>query len=121
MPEYESYKDSNGVTWTVMSAANGWTMLASVLDSADPKYDPPPADEMAMMPPVESFGGVMTPVPTAEQKRVIFTELRNKIEAFAKAHRGAAVLKVTAAPPTWWWIVGAGIAWYLLGEGKRRR
>lgn len=122
MPAYESYKDTNGVTWTVMSASNGWTMLASVLDSADPKYDPPPADEMvSIMPPNPMLpaGGI----PTDEQRRVIFTGLRDKIETYAKAHRGAAVLRVTAKPPsgTFWVLLGAGLMLLHWGATERRR
>lgn len=119
MPAYESYKDSNGVTWTVMSVSNGWTMVASVLDSADPKYDPAPADEMAVMPPNAMLPG--GGIPSEEQRRVLFIDLRNKIETYAKAHRGAAVLKVTASPPKWWLWVGGGLLLWHLSKGRRRR
>lgn len=120
MPSYESYKDSNGVTWTVMSVSNGWTMVASVLDSADPRYDPPPADEMAAMPMNQMLPNA---IPSEEQRRVIFVDLRNKIETYAKAHRGAAVLKVTAKPPggTFWALVGGGLLLLHWASKRRRR
>lgn len=90
---YESYKDSNGVTWTVITTANGFTMIASVMDSADPKYDPPAEDFTASMP----QGGVQlgpldivhTAAPTPEQTRTLYMELRGKIDEYAKSHRGA--------------------------------
>lgn len=118
---YESYKDSNGITWTVLSTANGWTMIASVLDSADPKYEPPATDQMASTP--AAMGPALTPLgPTPEQTRVIFTKLRDDIEAYAKAHRGAAILKVTAKNN---WTVAilvmAGLALVNWGMPKRRR
>lgn len=99
---YESYKDSNGVTWTVISTANGFTLIGSVLDSADPKYDPPAEDQTAKM----AQGGVQlgpwdivhTDPPTGQQQQVLFTELTGKIEEYAKAHRGGVLLKVTAKP-----------------------
>jgi hypothetical protein len=127
---YESYKDSNGVSWTVITTQNGFTMIASVLDSADPKYDPPAEDLMESM----AQGGVQlgpvdivhTDPPTAEQVRVIFTGLTKKIEAYAKAHRGAAILKVTARPVNWWLVGGllaaaAALDWYSRPRRRRRR
>lgn len=105
----QSYRDSNGVTWTVMEAENGWTQLGSVLDEADPKYDPPPEDVTASMPPAVS-GDMSTVIrPNAEQTRVIFVELRDKMEAQATKLRGRAVLSVKAKAPVPWWV------WALLG------
>jgi hypothetical protein len=92
---YQSYRDSNGVTWTVMEAANGWTMIGSVLDEADPRYDPPPPDVTASLPQPMDIGVVVRP--TDEQTRVIFTQLRAKMEEAAAAHKGKAVLQVKAS------------------------
>jgi hypothetical protein len=105
----QSYRDSNGVTWTVMQASNGWTLLGSVLDEADPKYDPPPEDVTASMPPAagEDLASVIAPTP--EQTRVIFIELRNKMEQQATKLKGKAVLGVSAKAPIPWWV------WALLG------
>lgn len=105
----QSYRDSNGVTWTVMQASNGWTLLGSVLDDADPKYDPPAEDVTASMPPAagEDLSSVIAP--TAEQTRVIFIELRGKMEEQATKLRGKAVLGVKAKAPVPWWV------WALLG------
>lgn len=123
---YESYRDSNGVTWTVISTQNGFTMIGSVLDSADPKYDPPATDLMESM----AKGGVQlgpidiihTEPPTAEQTRVIFTGLTRQIEAYAKSHRGGAVLKVTASPTSgWWWLGGGLLMLWASSRGRRRR
>lgn len=121
---YESYKDSNGVTWTVITTQNGFTMLGTVLDSADPRYDPPAEDIVEKM----AQGGVQigpidvihTDPPTPEQTRVLFTGLVKKIEAYAKSHKGP-VLKVTAKPTNWTALVLVGAALYLLYEGRPRR
>jgi len=117
---YDGYNDSNGVHWTVVTTGNGFTMLATVLDDADPRYDPPAEDLVVKM----AQGGVQigdadivhTDPPTAEQTRTLFVELAGKIEAFAKAHRGP-VLKVSASRPVPWWV------WALLGVAilKSRR
>jgi hypothetical protein len=106
---YDSYKDRNGVTWNVITMANGFTMIATVLDTADPKYDPPAEDLTATMassvpPIVQGLGSSAT----AEQTRVLFTELVTKIEAWAKDHRGATSLMVTAKPPIPWWVWALG-------------
>jgi hypothetical protein len=111
-----SYRDSNGVTWTVITAENGFTLIGSVLDEADPKYDPEPPDLTASM----AQGGlqigdldiIKSDPPTGEQQRVLFIELVKKIEAWAKSHKGPQVsLRVTATAPVavpWWvWVVGA--------------
>jgi hypothetical protein len=112
---YESIKDSNGVTWTVITTANGFTMIASVLDSADPNYDPAPPDLDAKM----SQGGIQlgdidivhTDPPTPEQTRTLYIELVGKVQQWAKDHRGATSLKVTAkAPIPWWvWLIGGAV------------
>jgi hypothetical protein len=116
---YDSYRDSNGVTWTVVATANGFTLLGTVLDEADPKYDPPVEDVTASM----AQGGVQvggidiihTDPPTAEQTRVLFAELAGKMEAIARAHRGQALLAVKASAPVPWWV------WALLGVAILRR
>lgn len=112
---YDAYRDSNGVTWTVVtpSSGKGFTMMATVLDTADPKYDPEPEDITVSM----AQGGVQvggidiipTAPPTGEQTRVLFTELVGKVEEYAKQHRGATSLKVTASAGVPWWVwVGLG-------------
>lgn len=110
---YDHYRDSNGVTWTVGppdAPATGnpprWTMYAYVPDEAQVKYDPPPTDVMASTPAPADFGRGI-PNATAEQVRVIFTELVALIEAYARTHAGAVVMTVTAAPE-------GGLGWLLL-------
>lgn len=111
---YDHIRDSNGVTWTVIAADNGFTLMATVLDGADPKYDPPAEDQQAQM----AQGGVQvggvdvvhTDPPTGEQTRTLFTELVQAVEKYAKEHRGAVLLKVTASAGTPWWLwVGLGV------------
>src|ERR1041384_860281 len=99
---YDSYRDSNGVRWSIPPAiGQGWTMLAYVDDAADPKYNTPPPDMTASMP-EPSDAGTGVPHPTDEQTRVIFLDLRGKIEAYAKEHRGEVQLRVTASAIPWW-------------------
>jgi hypothetical protein len=111
---YDSYRDSNGVRWTI-GPPTGWNMAAWVLPDADPRYEPQADDQQASMPPnydgnfTEQPGG--TP-PTGDQQRVIFTELTTAIEAYAKAHRGNTLLQVTASPPVPWWV-WAGLLYLL--------
>lgn len=111
---YDRYRDSNGVTWTVITADSGFTMVGSVLDDADPRYDPPATDQQAKM----QQGGIQvggtevvhTEPPTGEQTRVLFTELVGDIEKYAAEHRGAVLLKVTASAGVPWWVwVGVGL------------
>lgn len=125
MAGYDRYKDSNGVTWTVITANNGFTMVGSVLDDADPRYDPPAEDQQAKM----AEGGIQvgssadivhTDPPTGEQTRTLFIELVGDIEKYAAAHKGAVLLKVTASPGIPWWV-WAGLGFVVLGGGRRRR
>jgi hypothetical protein len=107
---YDHYRDSNGVTWTIVSTAHGWTMLGTVLDDADPRYDPDPGDlrnTMELTPINQVADHFVTP--TAEQTRVLFLGLVDKIEAFAKEHRGATSLKVTAHADQWTPLVVLGL------------
>lgn len=112
---YDHIRDTNGVTWKVISLANGFHLIASVMDDADPKYDPPAQDQEASM----AQGGIQvggvdivhTDPPTGEQARVLYTELVANVEKYAQAHRGEVDLKVTAhADATPWWLwVGLGL------------
>lgn len=120
---YDSYRDSNGVTWTVVWPATKkrHQAIATVMDTADPKYDPEPADiTVSMAEGGLQIGGLdIIPSGTAtdEQQRVLFIELIGKVEGYAKEHRRLVELKVTASPPTPWWL------WALLGMAalsKRR-
>lgn len=124
MSGYDSYRDSNGIGWTVVwpAAKKRHEAIATVLDTADPKYDPEPGDITVHM----AQGGVqlggLEIVPSeeasGEQQRVLYIELIGDIETYAKAHRSGAVLKVTASVGTPWWV------WGLLGlamlSGRRR-
>lgn len=124
---YDKYKDQNGVTWRVITSGNGYTMIGTVLDDADPKYDPPAEDQQASLPlnpsalEVQNKTIISPDPPTAEQTRVIFIELIKKIEAYAASHRPLLMLKVTARPP--WGALAAVAAglWFLYEHDKRRR
>lgn len=124
---YDKYKDSNGVTWTVTTVPNGYTMIASVRDDAERKYDPPAEDQMAKMPlnpsalEVNNKTVIQPDPPTGEQTRVIWLELVQKIEAYAAAHKGALMQTVTASPPWGWLLVIAGGLYYLSKPRRRRR
>lgn len=116
---YDSYRDSNGVTWTV-GPPTGWNMAAWVLETADPRYEPQADDQSASMPPpydghmTEGAGG--TP-PSGDQQRVIFTQLVSDIEKFAKQNREHVLLKVTASPPVPWWV-WLGLLWLISKRGR---
>jgi len=104
---YDSYRDANGVTWTV-GPPTGWTMAAWVLPDASPTYVPEADDQQASMPP-PTLHGVADGAPSGEQQRVIFLDLVKAIEGYAAEHKRNVVLKVTASPPIpWWvWVIGA--------------
>jgi hypothetical protein len=99
---YERYRDRNGVTWTIVWTHKGHTAIATVLDDADPKYDPDLGDLKAEMDPggVQALGyDIIEGDPaTDEQQRVLFIELTGKIEKLAAEHSRATSLKVTPAP-----------------------
>lgn len=99
---YDHYRDTNGVTWTIVTTDNGWTMLATVLDDADPKYGFDPGDlKNTMQTAAPNMIADKFIRPTGEQTQILFLGLVDKIEAFAKDHRTATVLKVTARPDNW--------------------
>lgn len=117
---YDSYTDTNRVRWIVAPpAGTSWYMLAYVADDQDLKYDPVPSDMMASTPPPETFKS-STPGPTAEQVRVIFAELVQKIEEYAKMNRSHVVLQVKASNTALWGILLIG-AIILLEENDDRR
>jgi hypothetical protein len=101
MPGYDHYRDRNGVTWKVITHEDGFALLGTVPDDADPKYDPPAEDLQAEM----AKGGLQlgpldiihTDPPTDEQTRTLFTELARKIEAYAKTYAGHVSVRVTAS------------------------
>lgn len=100
---YESYKDSNGVSWTVVWTRKRHTAIGTVLEDAQPRYDPDVGDVRAEMDPGGlQIGGrdiIEGDPATDEQQRVLFIELVGKIEDIARAHRGATMLQVSARPP----------------------
>lgn len=104
---YDHYTDTNGVTWQILPVNNGFTLMATVRDDAEVVYDPPATDQMVKM----DAGGMQIPTPfgdiaispkdaspTGEQQRVLFTEIRDKIEAYAKANQGHQLMTVRAHP-----------------------
>ena len=128
MAGYEKYKDQNQVTWNIITAGNGYTMIATVLDDADPKYDPPATDQQASLPlnpsalEIQNKTIIAPDPPTGEQTRNIMIDLVTKIETFAAARRNQVLLKVTAKPGAGWGtaaLVLLGL--YLLSESERKR
>jgi hypothetical protein len=111
---YDYYPDSNGVRWTIVFPAkdHGWSMLATVMDDEQPRYDPLPSEDIsASMPEPEPMGEVTPPRPTGDQTRVMFSELVEKIEAYAKKHRGSTILTVRASRPMSGWLaLGLAVA-----------
>jgi hypothetical protein len=106
---YDAYKDQNGVTWTVGWRDGGHTAIATVLEDAQPRYEPDPGDVTAKMDPggLQLFGAEILKGDhaTDEQMRVLFIELSQKIEAIAAQHRRSTVLRVSASPPMSPWIL----------------
>ena len=113
MGAYDSYKDKNGVTWTI--ATSGTAMLGTVLEGASPKYVPQ-AEDM--------FVKILTPGDStqAEVERKAFIDLREKIDQYSKDHASSVALVVSAKPglPWWVWVAGALLA-FGGGKGRRRR
>lgn len=115
---YDRYKDSNGVWWTVAPPDGaGWFMVGYVADEEQAAYQPPPPDQMARTPAPEDVGrGVANPTP--EQVRVIFLQLVQLIEAYAKEHRTQVVLRVTAHSDAWGWLIALGLLWLAMDDGR---
>lgn len=114
---YDKYKDSNGITWSVLWPDRGWSAMATVPDDASPRYEPPATDQEAHTPPPDDVGGGVA-APTGEQQRVLFSQLTSNVEAFAKQNREHALLTVTARPPTPWWVWAVGL-WALYEMSRR--
>jgi len=106
---YESYKDSNGVPWTVVWTKHGHTAIGTVLEDAQPRYDSDVGDVRAEMDPggLQFFGtDIIEGSPaTDEQRRVLFIELTEKIEAIAAEHRRNTQLRVTGSPGMSPWLM----------------
>lgn len=123
MPGLDHYRDTNGITWTVVWPAGKkrFEAIATVEDGADPAYDPVPPDITASM----SQGGVqffgLDIIPSEEattaQQQTLFLELRGKIDEYAAAHRRDTVLKVTPGHEVPWWVWALGAVLLL----KRKR
>lgn len=136
--EYTAYKDVNGVTWTIIIDGN--RMVARIADP--PKtartYDEGSTEfEVEIVPRniVTDFidkhilakdTNAPTGAEVAENQRKVWAELREKIDAYAKAHSGEVntideVINVTGTKPA-----GGGWVWVLLGvlllaSKKRKR
>lgn len=117
---YDSYTDSNRVRWTIAPpAGTSWYMIAYVADDEQLKYDPPPTDVMASMPPPDTFKS-STPGPSAEQQRVIFLDLVQKIEEYAKMNRSHVALQVREHNTAAWGLILIGaIIWLESNERER--
>lgn len=89
---YDHYTDRNGVPWTVVWKDKRHTAIATVLDDAQPRYDPDLGDLTVRMDPggLQFFGqNIIDGDPaTDEQQRVLFIELTEKIENLARQHGG---------------------------------
>ncbi len=114
MAEYKSYRDANGITWTIITAAKA--LMATVSDDAEPRYIPP-ATDMAQT--ILSDDG--TEVGRAEAERKAFEGLRAQVDAWASQHTLGTGLTVRASAgggvPWWLW---AGLALAYLSTTSRR-
>jgi MYXO-CTERM domain-containing protein len=124
---YDRYRDKNGVTWTVVWPAGKkrFEAIATVEDTAQPKYDPEAADITASMSQggVQFFGLDIVPSDqaTGEQQRTLFIELVGKIEQYASEHTRNTSLKVTPSDDGghWGWLVALGLL--VVGMRSKRR
>lgn len=113
---YDQYRDSNRVVWTIAPPdGSSWTVIAYVKDTEELAYDPPPSDIMSATPAPQEWAGSPRP-PTAEQARVIFIGLTEKIEEYARQNRSKVTLRVSAHNDSAWLIVGALILAALLDD-----
>lgn len=94
MPEYTTYKDSNGVTWTILNGAS--SLAATVLPDATPRYDPEAPDIGPV--PKPSLDASATDDEVRERDRRAFSNLRDWIDAWAGDNRQRVILRVTAHP-----------------------
>lgn len=101
---YDKYIDQNGIKWNIITTPDGWTMMATVLDDATPRYDPPAPDQLVKHAPtdagaleVNNHTIVGAEPPTAEETRLIFIELVQKIEEYAGSHKP--LILVRQKPP----------------------
>lgn len=110
--EYQTYKDANGVEWTIITAAK--TLSATVRDDAEPRYDPPAADAgPTPLLAVDSSDAAEK----AEGARRSFQNLREMIDKYAKENETHVILRVTAKRDAAW--VGlALVALILLSDGR---
>lgn len=116
----DQYRDSNRVVWTIAPPdGSSWTVIAYVKDEEELAYDPPPSDIMAATPPLAEYQASPRP-PTTEQARVLYIELTNKIEEYARQHRDRVTLRVTAHRDNGWIVVLLIIAAAVLSDPKGR-
>lgn len=92
MPEYTTYKDSNGVTWTILNGSA--SLAATVLPDAAPRYDPEAPDIGPL--PKPSLDASATDAEVSERDRRAFSNLRDLVENYAGDNRQRVILKVTA-------------------------
>ena len=117
---YDQYKDTNRVVWTIAPPdGSSWTVIAYVKDTEELAYDPPPSDIMFATPAPQEWAGSPRP-PTAEQARVIYIGLVEKIEEYARQNRSKVTLRVTAKPDNGWIVIVLILAAALLSDPKGR-
>jgi len=92
MPEYQTYKDANGVTWTILNGTA--SMAATVLPEAVPRYDPEAPDIGPVKKP--SLSDSATDEQVTERDRRAFSNLRSLIDKWAADNRQKVILRVTA-------------------------
>lgn len=98
---YDSYRDSNGITWTLIwpKKYKRHAVLATIEDGKSPRYATDPGDFQASMDRGGVFVGDLTviegPDATAEQQRVLMAEIIGKVEGWASKHRGETVIVVS--------------------------
>jgi hypothetical protein len=92
MAEYQTYKDANGVTWTILTGANSFA--ATVLPNAQPRYDPEAPDVGPVVKP--SLDASATDAEVLERDRRAFSNLRSQIDKYADGNRQHVILRVTA-------------------------
>lgn len=107
--EYQTYKDANGVEWTIITASK--TLSATVKDDAQPRYDPP-ASDVGPTPLLAVASG--DAAEKAEGARRSFQNLRETIDKYAKDNETHVILRVSGAGgggvPWWVWLGLLGLA-----------
>lgn len=103
--EYQTYRDANGVEWTIITAAK--TMSAAVKDDAEPRYDPS-ATDIGPTPLLNADSGNVAE--QTEGRRRSFQNLREMIDRYASDNATHVILRVSAGGGAGWIWVALAIA-----------